>query len=79
MNECHPYMGMRVTEVQYLPIDETLEASDIETRQKIHIDTGRRIHIIRYGSDLLVSPQIMAELMKLPVVKFEDIQRLSFQ
>jgi len=55
--------GIRVFENQFLPVEETVEAYDIITREKVNILTGNMIDAIKIGRDILtVSPLIYQKI-----------------
>jgi hypothetical protein len=62
---------MQVIESIILPMPKTYPASDLDTRREVRIDSGETIHCIEVtlpGGDkaLLVSPEMYAQLLKLP-------------
>lgn len=47
-----------------LPIPETADACDLETRKIVKLLTGRMIHVIEYNGTLLMSKEAYEELQK---------------
>ncbi len=50
--------GMKIIEDKFLPIQETVPASDIITKEEVNILTGKMIDCVRAGNTLVVSPKI---------------------
>ncbi len=50
-----------VMETAFLPIPETVPASDIETREEVKIMTGKKIHALKTDGVLYVSSELYSE------------------
>lgn len=49
---------MKVIKIPYLPIQETVLASDLETREEIRVPTGNLIHVLHLEGSLFVSEEV---------------------
>jgi len=51
-----------IRETAFLPIPETVPASDIETREEVKILTGNKIHALKADGVFYVSPEYYSQI-----------------
>ena len=56
--------GFNVVVSSFLPVDEVVPASDIETKAVISIATGKMIHVIENNGELIVSREVYNRLIE---------------
>ena len=62
----------RIIKVDWLPVENTFHACDIETREEINIYTGVFTEMVKQGNIWFVSPFVYLQLTKNKLIKDQD-------